>query len=123
MDPTSTIPSMTGGAGGAAGPSQASGSFFTTMGGLDGANWNVAFGQAASAGDGTPATMAKPSVATPVAVGYSPDQFGLPNFMTAALGEQTAHAATTTTAQAVGVSPVMLVAIVLVAVVILRHAK
>ncbi len=123
MDPTSTIPSMTGGAGGAAGPSQASGSFFTSLGGQDGSGWNVAFGAAASAGDGAPQTMAKPSVATPVAVGYSPDQFGLPNFMTAALGEQTTHAVTTTTAQAVGVSPVMLVGLALLAVVILRHAK
>jgi hypothetical protein len=123
MDPTSTIPSMTGGAGGAAGPSQASGSFFTTLGGQDGSGWNIAFGQASSAGDGATGTMAKPSVATPVAVGYSPDQFGLPNFMTAALGEQTTHTATTTAAAAVGVSPVVLVGLVLVAFVLLKHAK
>ncbi len=123
MDPTSTIPSMTGGAGGAAGPSQAQGSFFTSLGGMDGSGWNIAFGQAAQAGDGTPTTMAKPSVATPVAVGYSPDQFGLPNFMTAALGEQTAHVATATTATAVGVSPFVLVGLALLAVVILRNAK
>ncbi len=114
---------MTGGAGGSAGPSEASGSFFTSLGGMDGSGWNIAFGQASQAGDGAPSTMAKPSVATPVAVGYSPDQFGLPNFMTAALGEQTTHAVTTTTAQAVGVSPVVLVGLALLAIVILRHVK
>lgn len=123
MDPTSTIPSMTGGAGGAAGPSQAQGSFFTSLGGMDGSGWNIAFGQASTAGTDGPSTMSTPSVATPVAVGYSPDQFGLPNFMTAALGEQTAHTTTTTTAAAVGVSPFMLVAVVLVAVLIVKHAK
>lgn len=140
MDPMSTIPSMTGGAGGSAGPSNASGSFFTSLGGMDGSGWNVAFGQASTAGTGAPNKSKAPSVATPVAVGYSPDQFGLPNFMTAALGGQTtqnglpgfmtaalggqaAHSTTTTAGESVGVSPVMLMAIALVAVLILKHAK
>jgi hypothetical protein len=123
MDPMSTIPSMTGGAGGSAGPSNASGSFFTSLGGMDGSGWNIAFGQASTAGTDGPAKSTAPSVATPVSVGYSPDQFGLPNFMMAALGEQTAHTTTTTTAAVAGVSPFMLVAIALVAVLILKHAK
>lgn len=117
MDPTS-IPSMTGGAGGSAGPSEASGSFFTTLGGLDGSGWNVNFGQGGVASSTIPA--ATPSVATPAATGYAPDQFGLPNFM---LGNPSTQAVTSVQSAASGISPVLLIGALVVAVVLLKkHA-
>lgn len=118
MDPTG-MPSLTGGAGGSAGPSMASGDFMTSLGGMDGSGWAVNFGQAGSA----TATVSgrTPGVATPLSVGYMADQFGLPNSIAGQQFGTSGNAGASGASATGGISPLMILAAVVAIILIRRH--
>jgi hypothetical protein len=102
--------------GGTAGPSNASGSFFNSLGGFDGSGWNVNFAPAGNAGDVGSARASTPSVATPANVGFYADQYGLPN--TVAVQSPTAAASAATTGS---ISPAVVLVGLVVLVLLARH--